>query len=250
MSNARFRFSIRGVLLVTGLVAMALAALANPSRFWLGTIYGVALLLLFVGILGMIYRREHARAFWTGFVIFGFGYLGLNFGPFAGLSSKLPTTLILEYVNERMLAQRLFTPAPGTYVPHPSTPIPVPPTLLPSPATNTDSLDDATNFAPSDAPPNQPGFSPLEADEHDDTTNEAAPNSVTPIYAHPTVTPIFAVPTLPYYNPTPISNYPSAFYAPYGEFANFADIGQAVCAVLLAVVGGCVAKLLYAKRRD
>jgi hypothetical protein len=55
-------------------IAVGLAAVASPSAFWEGTVFVLALLLLFAAIIGMIYRRGRDRAFWLGFSLFGWGF--------------------------------------------------------------------------------------------------------------------------------------------------------------------------------
>jgi hypothetical protein len=56
-------------------IAVGLCAVTNPSAFWEGTVFVVTLILLFTAIVGAIYRKSGARAFWLGFSLFGWGFL-------------------------------------------------------------------------------------------------------------------------------------------------------------------------------
>jgi hypothetical protein len=59
-------------------IALGLTALANPTAFWEGTTFALAILLMFTAILGVCYRREASRAFWVGFALFGWGFFLLS----------------------------------------------------------------------------------------------------------------------------------------------------------------------------
>jgi hypothetical protein len=95
MAPSKFRFSIRTILIIIAYAAIALPGLVHPTRAWVGVMYGITVVLLFYSIVTAIYQTERARAFWIGFALFGVGYLGLLFGPFAELSLRLPTTQLL-----------------------------------------------------------------------------------------------------------------------------------------------------------
>ena len=58
-------------------IAVGLAALANATAFWEGTVFLLTLLTLFTGVVGICYRRGADRAFWVGFSIFGWGFFVL-----------------------------------------------------------------------------------------------------------------------------------------------------------------------------
>lgn len=68
------RISIAQILALMIPVAVGLAALANPSAFWEGTIFALTMILLFTAIVGVIYRNGGDRAFWLGFSVFGWGF--------------------------------------------------------------------------------------------------------------------------------------------------------------------------------
>lgn len=71
----RLRFSIAGLMGVVVVAAVGLAALQNPTSAWAGAIFMITYGWLGVAIVGAIYRRGAARAWWLGFAVFGCGYL-------------------------------------------------------------------------------------------------------------------------------------------------------------------------------
>jgi hypothetical protein len=73
----RHHISIAQLLAVMVPIAVGLAAIANPSAFWEGTIFVLTLLLLFATVIGVIYRKDVDRAFWLGFSLFGWGFYAL-----------------------------------------------------------------------------------------------------------------------------------------------------------------------------
>jgi hypothetical protein len=70
----RHHISIAQLLAIMVPIAVGLTAIANPSAFWEGAIFVLTLILLFAAILGVIYRKGGARAFWLGFSLFGWGF--------------------------------------------------------------------------------------------------------------------------------------------------------------------------------
>ena len=57
----RPHITIAQLLVVMVPIAVGLAAVANPSAFWEGTVFVLTLLLLFAAILGVIYRTGADR---------------------------------------------------------------------------------------------------------------------------------------------------------------------------------------------
>ncbi len=94
-----FQFSIRTLLVLTGLVALAGAALLNASTWWSGAMYNLTLLVLLISVLGSIFRRGPAQAFWLGFAIFGWVY-----GVFIWFPSDLLTTRLSQLVFHELVA--------------------------------------------------------------------------------------------------------------------------------------------------
>ncbi len=56
-------------------VGLGLAALRDPSMWWVGAVVGCLIGLLLTACIGAIYRTGRERAFWVGIVVFGGGYL-------------------------------------------------------------------------------------------------------------------------------------------------------------------------------
>ena len=73
----RHHILIAQLLVVMVPIAVGLAAIANPSAFWEGTIFLLTLILLFAAIIGVAYRKGVNRAFWLGFSLFGWGFYAL-----------------------------------------------------------------------------------------------------------------------------------------------------------------------------
>jgi hypothetical protein len=90
----RFRFSIAGLLGVVLFIAVALAALRASTDAWDSGILGVALLSLLTATLLAVHRRDHQRAYWLGFALFGWAYLIASLVP--PVESRLPTTQALS----------------------------------------------------------------------------------------------------------------------------------------------------------
>jgi hypothetical protein len=70
-----FRFSLKNLLIATGVVALACVALRSASENWAGALLGVMIALLAAAILLAIYRRGADRAFWIGFAVCGWLYV-------------------------------------------------------------------------------------------------------------------------------------------------------------------------------
>jgi hypothetical protein len=60
-------------------VSLACAALVKPNWIWVLTLQSASLGILTVALLAaLVYQRGAARAFWIGFAVVGWGYLGLQ----------------------------------------------------------------------------------------------------------------------------------------------------------------------------
>jgi hypothetical protein len=101
----KLRFTIGGLMAVIGVSAIGLAALAKPNAIWAGALPILAHALLGLSILGVVIRRQAARAWWLGWAVFEWGYLRMSssaswvWGP---LSQDLPTIRLLEYFRVRL----------------------------------------------------------------------------------------------------------------------------------------------------
>src|SRR5271166_4360934 len=75
------RFSIASLLLVVLFVAAGFAALRESNETWNSGVFTLTLAALLISILLAIHRTESRRAFWIGFALFGWIYLGLSLVP-------------------------------------------------------------------------------------------------------------------------------------------------------------------------
>src|SRR5262245_58393130 len=97
------RFSIGSLMVLTLVIAVAVAALRDASDTWAGILFGITLFLLASSLLGVIHRRDAKRAGWQGFALFGWGYLALAMAP--GLDpAKLATTQLLDALHAKLTA--------------------------------------------------------------------------------------------------------------------------------------------------
>jgi hypothetical protein len=89
----RFRFSIASLLGIVAFVGVAFAALRDPTGAWDATLLGLTLLVLLASCLLAVHRGGDRRAFWLGFVLFGWAYLVTSLVP--PVESRLPTSKAL-----------------------------------------------------------------------------------------------------------------------------------------------------------
>ena len=105
MSRIRFTIgSLLGVIVVLGVV---LAALKESSDLWESGIFSVTLVVLLASILLAVHRTESRRAFWLGFALFGWSYLGLSLVP--SMESRLITTKAFAYLDSKVPGRSLGT---------------------------------------------------------------------------------------------------------------------------------------------
>jgi hypothetical protein len=93
---ARFRFSMRNLLLAVLVLSLALAVLQWDSEIIASIAFTAFLGLLALGVTGAFCRRGAARAFWIGFAVFGWFYAEAAF-PAVGGSSSSPGTWLLGF---------------------------------------------------------------------------------------------------------------------------------------------------------
>jgi hypothetical protein len=85
-------------------VAVACAALRYASELWASAVLTATIGMLLAGVLGMVLRRGPARAFWFGFTVFGSAYLILALAPWcsANVRPQLLTSKVLAYVHPKL----------------------------------------------------------------------------------------------------------------------------------------------------
>jgi hypothetical protein len=99
------RFNIASLLGVVLFVAVGFAALREADELWESGLLTLTLGVLLVSILLAVHRREARRAFWIGFALFGWGYLGLSLVP--SIESRLITTKALGYIDSKVPGRSL-----------------------------------------------------------------------------------------------------------------------------------------------
>ena len=74
----RFRFHIGTLLILVLILGVGFAALRESDETWDSSIFSLTLGMLSVSILLAIHRTERRRAFWLGFALFGWTYVGFR----------------------------------------------------------------------------------------------------------------------------------------------------------------------------
>ena len=118
----RFQFNLATLLLVTAWIAVTCVALRTPTVAWAGAIFCLALLALATSLLATIYRTEASRAFAVGFLVCGLGYATCLFfvehkftGQFEA-PAAMPTTRMAEWLFTKLHSnsvQTITVPAGG-----------------------------------------------------------------------------------------------------------------------------------------
>jgi hypothetical protein len=94
------RFNIRNLLIIIFILAIGFAALRESSDFWESGVFAPTIGVLLTSTLLAVHRTESRRAFWTGFALFGWVYLGLSMVP--GIEARLITTKALAYLDSKV----------------------------------------------------------------------------------------------------------------------------------------------------
>jgi hypothetical protein len=95
----RFRFHIGTFVILVLLLAVGLASLRESNDLWASGLFTLAVGVLMISILLAVHRTESRRAFWLGFALFGWIYLGLSLVP--SIESRLITTKALIILNSK-----------------------------------------------------------------------------------------------------------------------------------------------------
>lgn len=101
----RYRFSIRGMMIVVLLLAMAFAGLRTPTRLWANVWYSMALFGVAIAIPLAVAERDGRRLFWIGFAVCGWVYFLVALAPWIEeqASYRLATTTVLDLVSPHVL---------------------------------------------------------------------------------------------------------------------------------------------------
>ncbi len=78
---ARYRFSIRGLMIVIVVLALAFTALRTPSRLWANAWFTLALGGVTIAIPAAVANVGDRRAFWVGFAVCGWVYFFFSLRP-------------------------------------------------------------------------------------------------------------------------------------------------------------------------
>jgi hypothetical protein len=96
----KLRFNIASLLVIILFLGVGFAALRESNDLWESGIFSLTFGTLMVSILFAVHRAESRRAFWLGFALFGWGYMGLIFMPL--IESRLITTRALAYLDSKV----------------------------------------------------------------------------------------------------------------------------------------------------
>jgi hypothetical protein len=99
------RFNIASLLVIILVLGVGFAALRESSDLWESGIFTLTLGILLISILLAVHRSESNRAFWLGFALFGWAYMGLTFMP--SIESRLITAKALAYLDSKVPGRSL-----------------------------------------------------------------------------------------------------------------------------------------------
>jgi hypothetical protein len=119
----RFRMTIRLAMALVLFAGVALAALRDPSVWWVGGLVACLIGLLLTACVGAMYRTGRARAFWLGIVVFGGGYLLLSrvlstdaTGNPVALTNRALDTLVLNLRSAPPVGAKIFAEMDGNFL--------------------------------------------------------------------------------------------------------------------------------------
>jgi hypothetical protein len=96
----RFRVHLGTLVILVLLLGIGFAALRESNETWDSITFSITLCVLLISILLAVYRTEKRRAFWLGFALFGWIYLGLSLLP--SIESRLITTKALHFLDSKV----------------------------------------------------------------------------------------------------------------------------------------------------
>jgi hypothetical protein len=97
---ARLQFHIGTLAIVVLVLAIGFAALREANDVWDSSVFAATAGVLLTSVLLAIHRPLKKRAYWVGFALFGWAYLGLSLLP--SLESRLITTKALAYLDAKL----------------------------------------------------------------------------------------------------------------------------------------------------
>jgi hypothetical protein len=90
------------------LLGVGFAALRDSNDLWESSVFSITLGLLSISILLGVHRLGSRRAFWLGFALFGWIYLG--FSLVQSVESRLITTRGLAYLDSKVPRSKYVSP--------------------------------------------------------------------------------------------------------------------------------------------
>jgi hypothetical protein len=96
----RFRFTIANLLGLVLLLGVGFAALREATELWDSAVFSTTLGMLSVSVLLATHHADRRRAFWLGFALFGWLYLGASLIP--PIESRLLTTGALAQLDSKV----------------------------------------------------------------------------------------------------------------------------------------------------
>jgi hypothetical protein len=101
----KLRFNIASLLVIIFILGVGFSALRESSDLWESGVFTLTLAALLISILLAVHRLGSRRAFWLGFALFGWIYLGLSL--VSSIESRLFTTKALGYLDSKVLRPTL-----------------------------------------------------------------------------------------------------------------------------------------------
>jgi hypothetical protein len=96
----RLQFRIATLALLVLVLSIGFAALREADDHWDSGVLAVIVGVLLTSLLLAIHRSQNKRAYWVGFALFGWAYLGLSLFP--SLESRLITSKALAYLDSKL----------------------------------------------------------------------------------------------------------------------------------------------------
>lgn len=252
----KFHFSLVSLLAVIAVAAIGCAALARPTEVWTSTAVTLCVALLFLALLKLVYCDRTRRAFWTGFVIFGWGYLLLDrmVLQFPGLDEqRLMTTKLLEQLADVVGGKTPvgYPYAVGVYASPPMISTGPPATFVASdplvgseaaPIAERGSLENSADVSTASRADAAGSPGPAAWDPYAATPSQPA-NAPASSYEPVALPPEPSMPATPTSAVSLIASDPIALQ-------RFMQTGQYLWAIVIGLIGGVLASRMHAKLRQ